>query len=147
MLGHVMPEPAYSVTLEPEPRAADLALLGAGLDAHALPHTRTRGFLPLAVFLRDERGAIVGGVSAAINWNWVDIKLVWVAEALRRGGHGRRLMAAVEQAARERGCRHAHLDTFSYQARPFYERLGYEVFAALEDYPPGHRRYFMRKAL
>jgi endonuclease/exonuclease/phosphatase (EEP) superfamily protein YafD len=37
--------------------------------------------------------------------------------------------------------------TFSFQARPFYEKFGYEVFATLEDYPPGHRKYFLRKAL
>lgn len=38
------------------------------------------------------------------------------------------LILALEQAARERGCTHAHLDTFSFQARPFYEKLGYELF-------------------
>ncbi len=146
-LGDGMTMSTYSLTLEQAPRPADVLVLGAGLDAHAAPHTGAPGFQPIAVFLRDEGGAIVGGVSASVNWNWVDIRLVWVAEALRGGGHGRRLMAAIEAAARERGCRHAHLDTFSYQARPFYERLGYEVFATLEDYPPGHRRYFMRKAL
>ncbi|MDP3936617.1 MAG: hypothetical protein Q8R92_00595 [Deltaproteobacteria bacterium] len=46
-----------------------------------------------------------------------------------------------------RRCAHAHLDTFSYQARPFYERHGYTLFATLDDYPPGHKRYFLRKAL
>ena len=138
----------YSLTLDPEPCPADIALLAAGLDAHALPHTGAPGFQPLAVFLRDARGAIVGGVSASVNWNWVDIKLVWVAEAWRRGGHGRRLMTAIEAAARERGCRHAHLDTFSYQARPFYERLGYEVFAEMPDPDlPIRSRFWMRKTL
>jgi hypothetical protein len=46
-----------------------------------------------------------------------------------------------------RGCRGAYLDTFSYQARPFYEKLGYAVFGTLDDYPPGHQRFFMRKRL
>ena len=66
---------------------------------------------------------------------------------MRGDGHGRRVMLALEQAARERGCTHAHLDTFSYQARPFYEKLGYEVFSTLDDYPLGHRRFFLKKAL
>ena len=53
----------------------------------------------------------------------------------------------MEQAAKERGCTYAHLDTFSFQARPFYEALGYEVFGILDDYPPGHHKFFMKKAL
>jgi hypothetical protein len=60
---------------------------------------------------------------------------------------GRRLLEAIEDEARKRGCRWAHLDTFSYQARPFYERLGYELFATLDDYPPGHQRFFLKKPL
>jgi hypothetical protein len=30
------------------------------------------------------------------------------------------------------------------EARPFCERLGYEVFGELDDFPPGHARYFMK---
>jgi len=53
----------------------------------------------------------------------------------------------MEHAAKERGCTAAHLDTFSFQARPFYESLGYEVFGTLDDYPQGHQRFFMKKTL
>ena len=137
----------YTVTVEEAPRNDDVQRLSQGLTDHALPHTRVPGFRPLGVFMRDEHGTLLGGVWGHVNWNWLSINLVWVAEALRRGGHGRRLMAELEAAARVRGCEHAHLDTFSYQARPFYERLGYEVFATLDDYPRGHRRFFMKKRL
>ena len=57
------------------------------------------------------------------------------------------MLLALEDKARERGCEFSHLDTFSYQARPFYEKLGYEVFATLEDYPPGQQRFYMKKTL
>ena len=137
----------YTVTVEEVSRGDNVQRLSQGLTDHALPHTRVPGFRPLGVFMRDERGRLVGGVWGHVNWNWLSVNLVWLSEELRGAGHGRRLMAALEVAARERGCAYAHLDTFSYQARPFYERLGYEVFAALEDYPPGHRRYFMKKTL
>jgi GNAT superfamily N-acetyltransferase len=80
-------------------------------------------------------------------FNWVHIVLVWVAENLRGAGYGRQLMAAMEHEPKERGCTSAHLDTFSFQARPFYESLGYEVFGTLDDYPAGHQKFFMRKAL
>jgi ribosomal protein S18 acetylase RimI-like enzyme len=56
------------------------------------------------------------------------------------------LMAQAEGRARERGYHSAWLDTFSFQARGFYEKLGYEEFGRL-DYPPDHYRHFLRKRL
>jgi GNAT superfamily N-acetyltransferase len=138
---------SYTLKIEDPPRSDDVAALSRGLDAHALPYTGVAGFKPLAVFLRDDGGAIAGGAYGFVNWNWLFINLVWLSESLRGDGEGRRLILALEAAARERGCTHAHLDTFSFQARPFYEKLGYEVFGTLDDYPPGHRRFFLKKAL
>ena len=137
----------YTLTLEEPPRDQDVAALADGLNEHALPHTGVAGFKPLGILLRDDRGALVGGAYGYVNWNWLFINLVWLSESARGGGHGRRVMLALEQAARERGCTHAHLDTFSFQARPFYEKLGYEVFSTLDDYPLGHQRCFLKKAL
>jgi hypothetical protein len=37
-------------------------------------------------------------------------------------------MDRAEVHARERGCHSAWLDTFSFQARGFYEKLGYDEF-------------------
>ncbi|MBN1956240.1 MAG: GNAT family N-acetyltransferase, partial [Anaerolineae bacterium] len=62
-------------------------------------------------------------------------------------GHGHRLLTAVEDEARRRGAKYAHLDTFSFQAPDFYEQHGYRVFGELEDFPPGHRRYYFTKRL
>ena len=136
-----------TVAVEPTPSEGDVAVLEAGLTAHAHPFTGTQGFRPLAVFARDADGRIVGGARGTTNWNWLHIGLMWVSEAQRGRGLGRRIITAMETAGRERGCLRAHLDTFSYQARPFYEKLGYEVFAVLDDYPPGHQRFFLRKTL
>jgi GNAT superfamily N-acetyltransferase len=135
------------LSVETAPDAREIEALAHGLTAHALPITRRRGFEPLAVFARDAEGALVGGVSGLVNWTWLHISLFWVSDALRRQGLGSRLLASIEAAALARGCTQAHLDTFSYQARPFYERHGYSLFATLEDYPPGHQRFFLRKRL
>src|SRR5262245_50482661 len=109
------------LTLEPAPRTADLDVLRQGLTRHAMPVVGQPGFKEIAVVLRDEHGVIRGGAAGRINWNWLDVFLVWVDDELRTGGWGRRLMEAIEAAGIERGCTDAHLDTFSYQARPFYE--------------------------
>ena len=87
------------------------------------------------------------GVSGKLNWNWLQVSLLWVDESLRGEGYGEKLMAMIEDLGREKGCTRAHLSTFSFQAKAFYESLGYEAFATLDDYPPGHARSFMRKVL
>lgn len=140
-----MSDLAFSVETEPADR--DVEALARGLTEHALPVTKTPGFQPLSVFVRDRAGALVAGVHGQVNWSWLHIALFWVATDRRHQGLGSRLLAAIETAALERGCSQAHLDTFSYQARPFYERHGYRLFATLEDYPPGQQRYFLRKTL
>ena len=73
----------------------------------------------VAVFARRE-GEIVAGLLGHTHWNWMHIRFLWVAESLRGRGLGRRLVLAAEGEARSRGCEHAHLDTFSFQALPFF---------------------------
>jgi len=72
---------------------------------------------------------------------------LWVAEPLRGQGYGERLLQAAEDEARAHGCQGVFLETLGFQARPFYERYGYEVFAELPDRPAGYTSYFMKKAL
>ena len=133
--------------VEENPKSEDVERLGQGLNAHSLAYTQVPGFRSIGVFMRDERDGVVGGIWGYVNWNWLWIGAVWLSEDLRGKGYGRQMMEAIEHKARERGCRYSHLDTFSFQARPFYEGLGYELFATLDDYPPGHQRFFMKKAL
>ena len=101
----------------------------------------------LKILLRDHTGNVRGGVLADCFGGWVYISLLWVEKSLRNLGYGTQLMQMVESEAMELGCTHAHLDTFSYEARPFYEKLGYELFGTLEDYPPGYKKYFLKKRL
>jgi ribosomal protein S18 acetylase RimI-like enzyme len=75
------------------------------------------------------------------------VNFVWVTEALRGQRHGTRLMDAAESFAVEHGCTSATLETLSFQAPGFYAKRGYEVFGTLEDYPPGHSKFFLRKRL
>jgi hypothetical protein len=50
-------------------------------------------------------------------------------------------------AARERRCRAASLDTFTFQTPNFYERLGYWEFGRLNDFPPAHARISFWRSL
>ena len=135
------------VQLEREPADTVRAAILDGLRAFNRRHAEAPGFEPLVLSARDEGGEIVGGLVGVCGWHWLHVDLLWVDEAHRGAGVGRRLLREAEAEARRRGVRHVDLDTFDFQARPFYEREGYVVFGALEDYPPGHTRYFMKKDL
>ena len=97
--------------------------------------------------LHDQGGQLIAGLCATTVWGWLHVKELWVTESARGTDIGSQLMDAAESEALRRGCRHALLDTFDFQARPFYEKLGYAVFGELADFPLGHRRYFMQKQL
>ena len=135
------------IEIEPLPEPADEQVVRRGLHQHNEEHVSAGGDATFAVFLRDMGGAILGGVLAKVGRGWLHINTLWVDPSVREQGYGTKLMAAVEAEARQRGCHSAYLDTFSFQARPFYERCGYEVFGTLEDFPAGHQRFFMRKSL
>ena len=72
------------------------------------------------------------------------IDFLFVPENLRGAGHGRTLMQKAEEIARLRGCTGIWLDTFTFQARGFYEKLGYAVFGQLDNYPRGEVRFFLQ---
>jgi len=118
-----------------------------GLDNFNVATTGCAEYFPVQYFLRGEGDEVLGGLIGYIWGGWLHVQVLWVAQAARGGGHARDMMLAAERYAIERGCRHAHLETFSFQARPFYEKLGYSVFGELKDYPPGHTEFFMKKTL
>mgnify|MGYP001488358637 CR=1 FL=1 len=104
-----------------------------------------RDWQPVNLALRSDDGSIVGGLYGATMWSWLMIDGLWVAPALRRLGHGRSLLLAAESTAIARGCQGSWLGTFDFQARAFYERMGYSVFAELPGFPPRHTHYHLRK--
>jgi len=138
------PEIVATDTPDPSAREAILKALNAFNQEQAEP----AAFRRLALLLRDPgTGEIEGGLWGLTAWGWLHVELLFVPEALRGRGVGTELLRLAEEEATRRGCRGAWLDTFSFQARGFYERLGYEVFGAIEDHPPGHSHLFMKKAL
>jgi GNAT superfamily N-acetyltransferase len=135
------------VSVEASPTEADVAIVQAGLLAFNVARIGDPGEEPVHVFLRDEAGDVGGGLLGHIRWRWLYVAKLWVHESLRGGGSGAALMEAAEEHARRRGCIGAYLDTFEYQARPFYEKLGYRLFGTLEGYPPGYRQFYLAKRL
>lgn len=101
----------------------------------------------LCLLLRDADGRVVGGLQGRTVWSWLYTENLAIPPTLRGAGWGTRLLAAAEAEARARGCIGARLDTYTFQARGFYEKQGYRVVGAIEDCPPGHTRFTMTKRL
>lgn len=102
----------------------------------------------IAVYARDDNGVMVGGVIGNRKGVWLNVDYLWVSGDVRGSGLGGQLMKAAEDEARRIGCLHALVDTFSFQARPFYEKQGYRLQMSLQDYPyEGMQRHYLAKAL
>jgi len=102
---------------------------------------------PLVVVLRDESDQVRGGAWGYTAYGWLFVQLLVVPEEARGSGLGTRLMALAESTALQRGCHDVWLDTHEFQAKGFYEKLGYEQFGQLPNYPPPFSRFFFKKHL
>ncbi len=138
---------AYTLTVTADPDSADVQTIEDGLMAYNLRHAPPENYRRLVVLLRAEDGTLCGGIIGNTWWDWLRIDVLWVDERVRGQGWGTSLMQAAEAEAIRRGCHHTFLDTMSFQALPFYLKLGYTVFGQLDDLPVGHSRYFLQKVL
>ena len=103
---------------------------------------------PLNLIARDASGRIFGGLLAATQFTWLKIDILAIAPDFRGQDIGTRLMQAAEAGALSRGCTYVYVDTMSYQAPKFYEKLGYTLAGKFEDWDShGHTKYEFTKLL
>jgi GNAT superfamily N-acetyltransferase len=135
------------VGLEEDQDDAILNALVAGMRAFNAAAADVSKAHKVAVAIRDDDGAIVGGVIGRLAGDSVYMEIVFADERVRRTGLGREMMLLAEAEAKRLGAREAWLYTMSFQAKPFYEKLGYRQFAELPWQGGKHARHFMRKDL
>jgi GNAT superfamily N-acetyltransferase len=112
-----------------------------------VPYTQKQTLILKNYVIKDQ-GKIVAGINAVIyNWNILYIAILFVNESHRGKKLGSILLRKVENDAKTMGAALAHLDTFDFQAKDFYIKHGYEIFGVLEDCPPNHKRYYLKKTL
>ncbi|MCP3670018.1 MAG: GNAT family N-acetyltransferase [Gammaproteobacteria bacterium] len=133
------------------PSQEDLKALSAGIRSY------NKDYLPdevgfekdtkFAVVAKDKDGEVLGGIRANAFWNYCTIELLWLSKKARGSGLGSNLMASAEKFAKDKGFGYMRTETTSFQAKPFYEKLGYRVFGELPDCPKGHATYCLVKEL
>ena len=109
--------------------------------AGPLRYTRT------VLTVRDGAGRMLGGLILQSYWKESYVELLWLSEKARRLGFGSRLIKEAERRARRRGSILIHLNTYSFQAPGFYEKLGFRRFGGMAGSPRGASRHFYVKKL
>jgi len=115
------------------------------LEACSEPRIGSAAPRLLVIPINDDAGCVAGGLWGHTQFRWLHIEMLVVPEPVRGRGIGSALMAAAETEARHRGCLGVHVDTFSFQATSFYQKLGFTVFGVLDNFPPGHQRLYFQK--
>ncbi|WP_282014577.1 GNAT family N-acetyltransferase [Marinifilum flexuosum] len=100
---------------------------------------------PIEIIVRDDKGEIIGGLYGRSIWGTLEIKTFVVKAQNRNKGIGKKIILEAEKEAKKRNCRFISLDTFSFQAPKFYERLGFEKVGTETDFPKGFDKYYYRK--
>lgn len=129
------------------PKEKDISVILNNLIKHNLAHIELKEVKPIAIFVNDENDKEIGGISAETHGKWLEISLLWVDEKLRGQNIGSKLVKDVEVEAIKRGCKYSFINTFSFQAKDFYEKLGYKEVFTLEEYPLTSKRHYFVKQL
>lgn len=136
----------YTITQEPENTHESLRIR-AKLDLFNETQGIDSTIKPIAVFLRDKQGTIVGGVYGELGLDWLYIDLLWITDSHKGRGYGRQLMDSIEHHAYQQGVTQVHLATTTFQALPFYQHIGYQIFGELANRPPNHRYYYLKRTI
>ncbi len=123
------------------------ARVEAGLDAFNGEVAALRDVRPLSAFAHDAAGALLGGAVGRTWGECCELQQLWVDSTCRRQGLGTQLVRAFERAAAGRGCRRIYLETFSFQAQSFYDKLGYALALDIRGFAPGIVKCLMMREL
>ena len=129
------------------PSEEDKKEIYQGLLEYNLARIENKNVRELGVYMEDESGKKIGGLTGETHGNWLEVEYLWVDEAHRGQDIGTQLMKKAEDIAISRGCKYSFLNTFGFPAKGFYLKLGYNEVFTLEEYPLTGKRHYLTKTL
>lgn len=146
-----------SISLESPDQPEVLRLIDE-LDAYQRPLYSAESFhgIDLAALMqpnvifavaRDDNGVAVGCGAVVLSGAEGEIKRMFVSPSVRGRGVARRLLAFLEEVAKEKGCRRFVLETgyLQTEALSLYARCGYVRCGPFGSYTEDPNSVFMRK--
>ncbi|KPA51907.1 acetyltransferase [Photobacterium leiognathi subsp. mandapamensis] len=134
-----------------QPSEHQLQVISDGISAFNAPYLPNDGEfesdLRFAIMAQNEKDEYVGGLQASVVWSYCVLELLWLSEETRGQGIGTKLIEQLVTLAKEKQLTQIRTETLDFQAKPFYEKLGFTVYGELADSPKGHTTYFLVKML
>lgn len=134
---------AINITHENDPSVVDELI--SGVRQYNVEQIGDEKTQPMTVVARDSDDKLIGGVSGVTIYQNFLINTVWVDEAYRGSGLGSKLMMQAETEAKQRDCLVAQLDTLSFQAPVFYQKMGFDIVGTVPAFSKSPGRFFMMK--
>ena len=96
----------------------------------------------------EEDGRLIAGLTGYMTaFKILYIDTVFVEEEFRQRGIGTSLIREAERRAKELGANMIRLDTFNWQGRDFYNKLGYEEVGSYSSPEDGFSEHFFLKRI
>lgn len=131
--------------LDPQPEA--VTEIRNRLLAFNLQYIEDKDPHDFIIRYESDLGKFMAGICFSIHGEWFEVDFLVVEDDERTQGLGSKLLQDAEALAVEKGCTMAFLTTFGFQAKPFYEKQGYQVVYEQKGYPRTGCKYFMEKRL
>lgn len=118
-----------------------------GFSRHAIATIGVDEKIEPIAFVAMEGGVFAGTVVVALFWGALHVKYVYVEEKYRGHGLGTRLMKQAFQYGMEHKCPFAFVETMSFQASGFYQKLGFMIELTRTGFSHGTSFYYLKKNL
>lgn len=106
--------------------------------------SREEGYIKHILITEKDEKKLIGGLSARMYWQMIYLDEFYVRPDNRHTGIGTKMLKKLIEIALEADVDYICLETFSFQARAFYEKFGFYIIGEIKDYPPGESMYTMR---
>jgi GNAT superfamily N-acetyltransferase len=98
-------------------------------------------------FLVYDDNKLIGGAIGFIQYDWYFLDMLYIDEKYRKRKIGTSLINELENFAQKEKLVGIRTDTWDFQAKEFYKKMGFKLFGELKDCPLGTIDYFFEKKI
>jgi ribosomal protein S18 acetylase RimI-like enzyme len=118
-----------------------------GFSRHAIAATGHDEKFEAVAFIASDKGNFAGAIVVELFWGALHIKYVYVEDTYRNQGIATQLMEDALDHGRHHKCPFAFVETMSFQALEFYQKMGFVLEFTRAGYKHGTSFHYLRKDL